>query len=39
MNAFGIRGIIEGFYGKPWTHAERIDMLNFLKNVISIRTF
>jgi len=31
MNAFGIRGIIEGFYGKPWTHAERMNMLNFLK--------
>lgn len=30
MGSFGIRGVIEGFYGKPWTHEERIDMLNFL---------
>jgi hyaluronoglucosaminidase len=31
MSSFGIRGVIEGFYGKPWTHVERIDMLNFLQ--------
>ena len=31
MSSFGIRGVIEGFYGKPWTHVERIDMLNFLE--------
>ena len=30
MTAFGIRGVIEGFYGKPWSHTERIDMLNFM---------
>jgi len=30
MSSFGIRGVIEGFYGKPWTHTERIDMLDFL---------
>ena len=30
MSSFGIRGVIEGFYGKPWTHEERIDMLDFL---------
>jgi hyaluronoglucosaminidase len=30
MGSFGIRGVIEGFYGKPWSHEERIDMLNFL---------
>jgi len=30
MREFGIRGVIEGFYGKPWTHVERIDMINFL---------
>jgi len=30
MISFGIRGVIEGFYGKPWTHDERLDMLNFL---------
>jgi hyaluronoglucosaminidase len=33
MNSFGIRGVIEGFYGKPWTHVERIDMINFLEIV------
>lgn len=31
MSGFGIRGVIEGFYGKPWTHVERIDMINFLE--------
>ena len=30
MWKFGIRGVIEGFYGKPWTHSERLDMLNFM---------
>jgi hyaluronoglucosaminidase len=30
VSEFSIRGVIEGFYGKPWTHAERIDMINFL---------
>ena len=24
-----IRGVIEGFYGEPWTHAERLDLLRF----------
>jgi hyaluronoglucosaminidase len=24
-----IRGIIEGFYGPPWTHAERLDLIRF----------
>jgi hyaluronoglucosaminidase len=24
-----IRGVIEGFYGPPWTHAERLDMIAF----------
>ncbi|MFY0545356.1 protein O-GlcNAcase [Brevibacillus sp. H7] len=28
---FSIRGVIEGFYGTPWAHAERIDMIAFLK--------
>jgi hyaluronoglucosaminidase len=25
-----IRGVIEGFYGAPWTEQERVDMLNFM---------
>ena len=24
-----IRGVVEGFYGTPWTHENRLDMLNF----------
>jgi hyaluronoglucosaminidase len=24
-----IRGLIEGFYGTPWTHAERLDLIRF----------
>jgi hyaluronoglucosaminidase len=24
-----IRGVIEGFYGPPWTHAERLDLVAF----------
>lgn len=24
-----IRGLIEGFYGPPWTHEERLDLLRF----------
>lgn len=27
---FGWRGIVEGFYGMPWTHAQRLDMLDFM---------
>jgi hypothetical protein len=27
--SFGIRGIIEGFYGPPWSHRDRLDMLRF----------
>ena len=28
--AFGIRGVIEGFYGKPWSDDQRLDMIDFL---------
>lgn len=27
---FKFRGIIEGFYGKPWTHAERLVLLQWM---------
>lgn len=27
---FAITGVIEGFYGPPWTHQERLDMIGFL---------
>lgn len=28
--AFGMRGIIEGFYGPPWSHQTRLDLLEFM---------
>jgi hyaluronoglucosaminidase len=27
---FAIRGVIEGFYGNPWSHAERLDCVRFI---------
>jgi hyaluronoglucosaminidase len=27
---FAIRGLIEGFYGNPWTHEQRLDMVRFI---------
>jgi len=27
---FAVRGVIEGFYGPPWTHEQRLDLLPFL---------
>jgi hyaluronoglucosaminidase len=27
--AAALRGVVEGFYGTPWTHAERLDQLDF----------
>ncbi|MEW6105897.1 MAG: beta-N-acetylglucosaminidase domain-containing protein, partial [Bacillota bacterium] len=31
--SFVWRGIVEGFYGKPWTHDERMDMLSFMSQI------
>lgn len=31
--AMPLRGAIEGFYGEPWTHAERLDQLSFYGDV------
>ncbi|MGX7060186.1 protein O-GlcNAcase [Vagococcus humatus] len=28
--SFQLRGVIEGFYGIPWTHEDRLDCLHFL---------
>ncbi|PWK15623.1 protein O-GlcNAcase [Tumebacillus permanentifrigoris] len=28
--AFAIRGVIEGFYGQPWSQEQRLDMLSFM---------
>jgi hyaluronoglucosaminidase len=27
---FAVRGVIEGFYGAPWTHEQRLDLIPFL---------
>jgi hyaluronoglucosaminidase len=27
---FAIRGVIEGFYGPPWTHAQRLELIGFI---------
>ena len=27
---FAIRGVIEGFYGPPWTHEQRLDLIHFI---------
>ncbi|MEG6569818.1 beta-N-acetylhexosaminidase family protein [Thermoanaerobacterium thermosaccharolyticum] len=29
--SFKMRGIIEGFYGEPWSFEDRIDMISFLR--------
>ncbi|MBL0388614.1 beta-N-acetylglucosaminidase domain-containing protein [Tumebacillus sp. ITR2] len=29
-SSFAVRGVIEGFYGKPWSQEQRLDMLSFL---------
>lgn len=28
--SFRLRGIVEGFYGRPWSHGERLDVLSFV---------
>ena len=30
---FASRGVIEGFYGPPWSHQDRLDMLRFMGRV------
>lgn len=27
---FAVRGVIEGFYGRPWTHEQRLDLIDFI---------
>ncbi|MEV8252691.1 protein O-GlcNAcase [Rhodoglobus sp. NPDC076762] len=27
---FAVRGVIEGFYGTPWSHEQRLDLITFL---------
>ncbi|MFA7634598.1 MAG: protein O-GlcNAcase [Bacillota bacterium] len=31
--SFVWKGIVEGFYGRPWTHQERLDMMAFMSEV------
>lgn len=28
--SFNVRGIIEGFYGEPWSHQKRMDLIHFI---------
>ncbi len=30
MSGLGIRGVVEGFYGRPWTARQRHDMVTFI---------
>lgn len=30
---FDMVGVVEGFYGNPWTHNERLDMIRFMGDV------
>ena len=27
---FAVRGVIEGFYGNPWTHGQRLELIEFI---------
>ena len=27
---FAVRGVLEGFYGNPWTHEQRLELLGFM---------
>jgi hyaluronoglucosaminidase len=27
---FSTRGVVEGFYGRPWSHEQRLDLIDFL---------
>jgi hyaluronoglucosaminidase len=27
---FAVRGVVEGFYGRPWSHQQRLDLIPFL---------
>ena len=32
-NKFAVRGYIEGYYGKPWTEEQRIEMLEYMSSL------
>ena len=31
MSGFGIRGVVEGFYGVPWQHEDRLWLLERMR--------
>jgi len=33
VRSFVWKGIVEGFYGRPWTHEERLDMIAFMSEI------
>jgi hyaluronoglucosaminidase len=33
VSPFAIRGVIEGFYGNPWTHAQRLELVDLLASL------
>jgi len=30
LRSFAVRGVVEGFYGPPWTHDARLEVISFL---------
>ncbi len=30
VSPFAVRGVLEGFYGNPWTHEQRLELLGFI---------
>lgn len=30
VSPFAVRGVLEGFYGNPWTHEQRLDLIGFI---------
>jgi hyaluronoglucosaminidase len=30
LRSFAVRGVVEGFYGTPWTHDARLEVISFL---------
>lgn len=32
-NKFAVRGYIEGYYGKPWTEEQRVEMLEYMSSL------
>ena len=36
--AFAVGGVMEGFYGRPWSHQQRLDMIRFIAD-IGLTTF